>query len=246
MRKQKKERGTKTTQNHLELTEIKALTENQQRTFDAWDDEYNLVLSGSAGTGKSFLAIYLALDAIKDGDFQQLVIIRSAVASRNIGFLPGSAKEKVDVFEEPYRAMVNELYGRGDAYEVLKTKKIIDFKVTSFLRGTTINNAVILVDEFQNLSSSENGTVITRAGEGTKMIFAGDFEQSDLFGREKYETLTTLKILDRMSSFTRVNFDVEDIVRSGLCKEYLIAKKEVEQDDHGSQYHGGAVPGENS
>jgi phosphate starvation-inducible protein PhoH len=152
------------------------------------------------------------------------VLIRSAVPTRDIGFLPGNEKEKASVYEEPYKEVANELFNRGDAYQILKTKGLVHFMTTSYIRGITLKNSVILIDECQNMTFHELDSIITRVGKYCRVIFCGDFEQSDLKNNGLKDFL---KILETMGAFDMVNFEVGDIVRSDFVKEYLIAKKDI-------------------
>jgi phosphate starvation-inducible PhoH-like protein len=206
----------------LVLEEVEPLTQNQVRAFES---EKNLVLHGVAGTGKTFISSYLAFDDMTKNIYDRLVIIRSAVPTRDIGFLPGSEKEKASVYEEPYKDIAIELFRRGDAYQVLTTKGLVHFMTTSFVRGVTLRDAVILVDECQNMSFHELDSIITRVGERCRIIFCGDFQQTDLKanGLQKF-----LRILEEMGSFDLIDFKVTDIVRSGFVKEYILAKQRIE------------------
>jgi len=172
----KRQRGQQQ-QLHLNLQQIKPLTENQRRAFDSGE---NLVLHGLAGTGKTFISSYLAYYEIEKGYLDNLVIIRSAVPTRDIGFLPGTDKEKSAVYEEPYKDIATELFARGDAYEIMKQKCLVQFMTTSFIRGITLRDSCIIVDECQNMSFHELDSIITRVGENCRIIFCGDFRQSDL------------------------------------------------------------------
>jgi phosphate starvation-inducible protein PhoH len=156
-------------------------------------------------------------------------VVRSAVPTRDIGFLPGSLKEKIEAYEEPYKIIVSEIFGRGDAYGILKNKGQIEFVTTSYLRGITLDDCIVIVDEFQNCTFQELDTIITRIGENGKIIFSGDYRQSDLDkSRERAGMIKFLDILERMYEFEFVEFEAEDIVRSGLVKSYIIAKSELE------------------
>lgn len=198
--------------------DISYLTDNQEKVFNS---DKNVVLNGCAGTGKSFITSYLAFEAIASGQYEQLIYIRSAVSTRDIGFLPGKENEKIEVYERPYEDIAAELYNRGDAYSILKQKGIVKFIPTSFLRGTTIKNAVIIVDECQNMTYHELDSIITRIGANCQVYICGDYFQSDL----QSNGLENLhKVLKAMKSFDFVEFDLEDIVRSDFVKEYLIAK----------------------
>jgi len=214
----------------LYIKHIDPLTDNQRKTFEAFAKDKNLLLHGSAGTGKSFISLYLSLLEVMEGhgDLHKVVILRSVVPTRDMGFLPGSAKEKARVYEAPYSSICNELFGRGDAYEILKTKGIVDFQTTSFVRGTTFSDCIVVVDEMQNMTYQELDSVITRIGENCRVIFSGDFKQSDLIrDAERNGLLTFMKILKHMNMFDAIEFTKEDIVRSKLVKSYIIAKEDL-------------------
>lgn len=214
----------------LEMAKIGPLTDNQKIAFGANAHDDNIMMHGIAGTGKSFLGVYFALKEILSGlsTKKRLIIVRSVVPTRDMGFLPGNSKEKAAVYEAPYVAICTELFGRGDAYELLVRKGIIQFISTSFIRGVTINDAIILVDEMQNCSLHELDTVMTRVGKNTRIMFAGDFRQSDFTKEQERAGLGQfMKIVQRMKSFVFVEFDKEDIVRSSMVKEYIIQKDEL-------------------
>ena len=202
----------------LEIVEIEPLTRNQVRAFES---ENNLILHGVAGTGKTFVACYLAFDDMAKREYEKLVIIRSAVPTRDIGFLPGNEKEKASVYEEPYKDIAIDIFGRGDAYQILKTKGLVEFMTTSYIRGITLRNATIVIDECQNMSFHELDSIITRVGQGCRVILCGDFRQSDLKNSGMNEFLTVIK---RMGCFDFIEFGIDDIVRSEFVKQYIIAK----------------------
>jgi len=215
---------------HFELRHIKPLTPNQDKVFSYYNQGYHLNLHGYAGTGKTFCALYLALNEIlnKDSIYDKIVIIRSVVPSRDMGFLPGSMKEKIQVYEEPYREICDSLFGRGDGYDILKMKGIIQFTTTSYLRGLTFNKAIVILDESQNLIDSELNTVMTRMGDESRMIVCGDYRQTDLNrSHEKEGIINFLKIIDRINTFQSVSFQREDVVRSGLVKQWILAKEDL-------------------
>ena len=210
------------------------MTQNQKNTFNEFSKKKHLLLSGSAGTGKTYISCYLALKELFDtnSDKTKIYIIRSAQSQKNVGFLPGKLSDKIKVYEAPYYSIFSDLLGRTDAYEYLKQKGIVEFLPTSFIRGVTYDNAIIIVDEAQNLSLHEADSVITRLGNNTKIIFAGDYKQSDLINNYegctiKEEFLKFQSILEEMSSFSVINFKIDDIVRSSLIKEYLIARDKL-------------------
>lgn len=215
---------------NFKLKNIEPLTNNQRLTFEAYESGKNLLLHGIAGTGKSFIATYLALQTVLSDSsrYRKLVIVRSVVPTRDMGFLPGNNREKSKVYEAPYQAIFHELFDRGDAYEYLKNKNLVDFISTSFIRGITLNDCVIVVDEIANMTLHELDSVITRVGKNCKIIFCGDFRQSDFTREHEKNGLTDfMRILDRMKSFDYIDFNENDIVRSAMVKEYIIAKSRL-------------------
>jgi phosphate starvation-inducible protein PhoH len=212
------------------LKYIKPLTPSQERVFEDYQNK-DLLLHGYAGTGKSFVAIYLALKQLieePNSSYKKIVIVRSTVPTRDQGFLPGSSKEKSKEYELPYQAICNELFGRGDAYDYLKNKKLIEFISTSYIRGLTINNAIIFADEIENFSFHELDSVITRTGKGCKLIYGGDFTQTDfIYDKDKDGLKKFMKILENMKCFSFIEFSEQDIVRSGKVKEYIITKNRM-------------------
>src|SRR6056300_457245 len=206
---------------NLDLQQIEPLTANQLKAFES---NKHLVLHGVAGTGKTFISCYLAFDDMIKQEYNKLVIIRSAVSTRDIGFLPGTEKEKSSVYEEPYKDICIELFQRGDAYEILKTKSIVHFMTTSFIRGITLRDAVVIVDECQNMSFHELDSIITRIGENCKVVFCGDFRQADLSDNGLSQFI---RILKAMAEFELVEFDPVDIVRSGFVKKYIMARVDL-------------------
>lgn len=211
----------------LKLRMVEAKTPNQQLVYDYFKQEDHLVLHGLAGTGKTFISLYLALNELfnKKSYKEKVVIVRSIVPTREMGFLPGSEKEKMKTYEAPYQAMCNDLFGRGDAYEILKTKNQIEFISTSFVRGTTLDDCIIIVDEAQNLTFHELDSIITRVGVNSQILFCGDSSQTDLDKPwDKCGLNQFMNILDKVEGFSKVDFSYDDIVRSGLVRDYLIAK----------------------
>jgi predicted ribonuclease YlaK len=217
--------------NSLELKTVQPKTKNQELIFKEFINGKNLLIHGLSGTGKSFLSLYLALSDIEEyRDYNSVTIIRSVVPSRDMGFLPGSIAEKSKIYEAPYKSICAELYGRGDAYEILKQKGIINFETSSFLRGMTLDNTILIVDECQNMTYQELCTIITRAGNNTKILFCGDYRQTDLkWDDEKSGIFLFMKILNKMNKyFTCIELEEDDIVRSGLVKDFIIKKTQIE------------------
>lgn len=215
---------------NMNLKHIEPLTANQRLTFDAYHQGKNLLLHGIAGTGKTFISLYLALQQILSGNspYKKIVIVRSVVPTRDMGFLPGNNKEKTKVYEQPYTAICTELFGRGDSYEYLKSRGIVEFISTSFIRGVTLNDCIIVVDEIANCTLHELDSVITRVGKNCRILMCGDFRQSDFTrDHERSGLIDFMKIVQRMKAFTFVDFEENDIVRSQMVKEYIIAKTKL-------------------
>ena len=218
------------------MRDIEPLTDNQKILFDSYAEGKNLVAYGAAGTGKTFITLYNALQDVLDPTTpaEKIYIVRSLVATREIGFLPGDHDDKSLLYQIPYKHMVKYMFEmRTDAdfemlYGNLKAQGTIDFWSTSFIRGTTFDNAIILVDEFQNLNFHELDSIITRVGENTKIMFCGDATQTDLVKQNERTGISDfMQILRVMPSVDIIEFGVQDIVRSGLCKEYLLSKLEL-------------------
>lgn len=225
-KKERKER--KPQQAGLKLDDIEPLTYTQRLVFESYNAGNQLVLHGCAGTGKTFLSLFLAIRDIleKVDGKQKVIIVRSVVPTRDMGFLPGNITEKTKVYEQPYRDLLSGMFNRGDAYDILKTKGKIEFITTSFIRGQTWDDSIILVDEAQNLSFQELHSVITRVGQNSRIVLCGDGKQDDL-SSERYKEASGLQsflnILTNMESFDIIDFQTDDIVRSGLVREYILA-----------------------
>lgn len=226
----KKSAAAQAQSQHFGLKQIEPLTDNQKRTFQEFEKGNNVVLSGSAGTGKSFLALYLSLKELLEPNsyYDRIIIIRSAVPSRDLGFVPGTLEEKSKIYQEPYMNIVNELIGRGDAWHFLLNKEIIQFQTTSFLRGLTFRNCIIVFDEFQSATFHEIDSVLTRIGENCRFFLCGDCNQNDLnIKKERSGFNDALTILERLENTSHVQFKIEDIVRSGFVKNYLTVKEKL-------------------
>jgi predicted ribonuclease YlaK len=224
--------------NHLklridDLKTFQPLTDNQKKFFDAYrQGDYFIALHGVAGTGKTFCALYKAIEEVLDkaNTFNKIIIVRSAVQGREIGHLPGDVDEKMEIYQQPYRQICETLFERRDAWDRLSEQHHIEFISTSFIRGMSFDDAIIIVDEMQNMTYEEIDTVMTRVGYRSKIIWCGDYRQSDL-NKRKNDVTGILKFFDithHMSSFTRIEFTVDDIVRSSLVKDYIIAKMKYE------------------
>ena len=218
------------------LVDVKPLTANQERLFKSYGEGKHMIAYGVAGTGKTFITLYNALKEVlnENTPYEKIYIVRSLVATREIGFLPGDHEDKSSLYQIPYKNMVKYMFEMpSDAdfemlYGNLKQQETISFWSTSFLRGTTFDNSILIVDEFQNLNFHELDSIITRVGQNSKIMFCGDARQSDLTKmNDRNGIMEFINILRKMPSFDIIEFDVDDIVRSGLVKEYIIAKLEL-------------------
>ena len=218
------------------LLDIEPITDNQKKLFDSYADGKHLVAYGTAGTGKTFISLYNALADVLDETtpYERIYLVRSLVSTREIGFLPGDHEDKADIYQIPYKNMVKYMFQMPtDAdfemlYGNLKAQETIKFWSTSFIRGTTLDNAIVIVDEFQNLNFHELDSIITRIGENSRIVFCGDASQSDLVKTNDRNGIHDfLNILRKMPSFDIIEYGIDDIVRSGLVKEYIIAKLEI-------------------
>lgn len=215
------------------LKVIDPLTKNQEKLYDFFEEDSNIIAAGVAGTGKTFVVLYNALCDVFDDrtPYEKIYLVRSLVPSRAIGFTPGTHEDKAALYEIPYKNMVKEMFEVDDEaseemlYANLKAQGTISFWSTSFIRGTTFNNSIIVVDEFENLSGHEIDSIITRVGKNCKIVFCGDFNQTDLTNQyEKKGSKDIMKVLYAMPSMKIVEFGLDDIVRSGLVREYLTTK----------------------
>lgn len=231
------EHDTRTISNSLKvrLDHMKTfdpLTTNQKLFFDAYKrGDYFVALHGVAGTGKTFIALYKSLEEVldKSNPFNKIIIVRSAVQSREIGHLPGDVSEKLEIFQQPYRQICETLFGRKDAWDRLEEQGYVEFISTSFIRGMSFDDAIIIVDEMQNMNFEEIDTVMTRVGYRSKIIWCGDYRQTDL--RRNNDKSGILKFFDiamHMTAFTKIEFTADDIVRSSLVKDYILAKLRYE------------------
>ena len=215
---------------------VEPLTHNQSVFFDEWDKGKMIYAYGVAGTGKSFVALYKALKDVLNEytPYEKIYIVRSLVATREIGFLPGDHEDKSSLYQIPYKNMVQSMFEMPDdasyemLYDNLKAQETISFWSTSFIRGTTLDNSIVIIDEMQNLNFHELDSIITRCGQDTKIIFSGDAVQSDLQKtNERNGILNFMSIIQNMEEFSCIEFNIQDIVRSGLVRSYLVAKIEA-------------------
>lgn len=218
-----------------DMITIDAKTENQGQFMSQYRHKQAFLLHGCAGTGKTFIAMYRALEEVLDkgSPYDKVIVVRSAVPSREIGHLPGDQNEKTEIYSLPYQAMCQEFFpGKQQAYQRLVEQKYIEFMSTSFVRGITLDHSIIIVDECQNLNDMEINSIMTRVGVNTKIIFCGDFRQTDLYKRHDMSGLKKFMVTaENMPSFCTVEFSSEDIVRSDLVREYIEARMKYEDEN---------------
>ena len=219
-----------------QLSTIKPVTDSQKIVFDSWKKGLNQFLFGCAGTGKTFVSLYLALQEVLKNEtpYDKVIVVRSLIPTREIGFLPGDEEDKAALYQVPYSNMMQFMFEQPNEqafsmlYDRLKAQGSFYFLSTSFLRGLTFDNSIIIVDECQNLNFHELDTIITRVGQDSKIFFCGDFGQSDLTRmNEKNGLMDFLQILQEMQEFNCTEFDIGDIVRSGFVRSYLIQKTKL-------------------
>lgn len=219
----------------LRLEHLKVLepaTTSQEKVFKSYKSGLNLCISGSAGTGKTFISLYLALLDVMDKEtpYEKVIIVRSAVPTRDMGFLPGSQEEKEAAYTAPYQVIVNDLFDDGDAWNKLTQLKTVEFMTTSYLRGLTFNNTIVIVDESQNCNYHELCSIITRIGNDSKFLMCGDYYQSDFTKNNDKEGINQfIKILSHLTSFDIIEFNFQDIVRSGLVRDFIMTKELVDR-----------------
>ena len=227
----KRDRKRKTTHNKelLQVRHITAMTWAQTDMIEGYARGANLIAEGSAGTGKSFIASYLALNSLfTDKTIDKVVVVRSAVATRDMGFLPGTLQEKSEVFSIPYKQIFNDLCENGTAWDILTKKSMVEFITTSYVRGITLDNAVVIIDEFQSMTAHELYSVLTRMGKNTRIIVCGDTKQTDLDGRKEKSCYDWfMGVANKMTDWFHITkFVQQDIVRSPFVKALIMATEE--------------------
>lgn len=227
--KPKQKRKVQHNKELLTVKHVTPMTWPQENMIEAYARGANVIAEGSAGTGKSFIASYLALNSLFNRDVEKIVIVRSAVPTRDMGFLPGSLQEKTEVYTIPYKQIFNELCENGTAWDILNKKGMVEFITTSYVRGITLDNAVVIVDEFQSMTAHEMYSVLTRIGQNTRLIVCGDTKQTDLDGRKEKSCYDWfMGVARKMSDWFEIStFQRNDIVRSAFVKSLIIAVEEV-------------------
>lgn len=208
------------------LKQLEPLTNTQEEVFESFKKGNHLCLDGSAGTGKTFISLYLALESVLKKEYNKVIIVRSALPTRDMGFLPGTLEEKEEAYKTPYKAVVNDLFDDSEAWNKLLQAKQIEFLTTSFIRGLTIKDAIVIVDESQNCNYHELCSVITRLGDNCKFIMCGDYYQSDFTRNgDKNGIKEFMTIIDHMKYFEHIEFGWEDIVRSDFVRDFIMTKE---------------------
>jgi phosphate starvation-inducible protein PhoH len=215
------------------MRDIKPITDSQIEAYEQWEKGRNLILSGAAGSGKTFIALYLALQELIKNRKKRLVILRSVVPTRDIGFLPGTQEEKEAAYLTPYIGVISEIFKNNPTLFTSFLKNgTIEFLTTSYIRGITLKDAIVVVDEFQNCNFHELDSIITRIGKGSRVIFSGDYYQSDFTNRKEKEGIGEfLKIIESLKHFKKVEFTWKDCVRSGMVRDYLMTKEKMIEDN---------------
>lgn len=215
------------------MRDIKPITDSQIEAYEQWDKGRNLILSGAAGSGKTFIALYLALQELIKNRKKRLVILRSVVPTRDIGFLPGTQEEKEAAYLTPYIGVISEIFKNNPTLFTSFLKNgTIEFLTTSYIRGITLKDAIVVVDEFQNCNFHELDSIITRIGKGSRVIFSGDYYQSDFTNRKEKEGIGEfLKIIESLKHFKKIEFSWKDCVRSGMVRDYLMTKEKMIEDN---------------
>ena len=215
------------------MRDIKPITDSQIEAYEQWDKGRNLILSGAAGSGKTFIALYLALQELIKNRKKRLVILRSVVPTRDIGFLPGTQEEKEAAYLTPYIGVISEIFKNNPTLFTSFLKNgTIEFLTTSYIRGITLKDAIVVVDEFQNCNFHELDSIITRIGKGSRVIFSGDYYQSDFTNRKEKEGIGEfLKIIESLKHFKKIEFTWKDCVRSGMVRDYLMTKEKMIEDN---------------
>lgn len=234
---EKRKRPLTATIRDQHLLDFEPKTPGQERALASWNAGNNLILSGSPGTGKTFLAFYFALKEVlqRHSEYEKVVVIRSIVPTRDIGFLPGDETEKKEAYTLPYKTIAAEVTETGPAWDMLLSQKTIQFESTSFIRGVTLDNTIVIVDEMQNLNFHELDSVITRIGVNSRILFCGDYYQSDFRTNEKKGLLEFMEIIDCMVSFDIIKFGWEDIIRSDFVRDYIMTKEMIQEKKKCSQ-----------
>jgi len=212
-----------------DIKSIQPLTPTQEEAFHAWYNNNHICLHGSAGTGKTFIGLYLALNEVLQKRQAKIIILRSAVATRDVGFLPGTLEEKMAQYELPYQDILHELFGKYSTYQDMKDAGIIEFMSTSFIRGLTWDNVIVLVDEGENMTFHEIDSAMTRLGENSRIIFTGDMLQTDLDGKKHGVSgmADAMNVFKNVQDFESIKFNVHDIVRSNFVKSWITATEDT-------------------
>ena len=202
---------------------IKSRSENQQALVDAFEKDDMIFAVGPAGTGKTYLSIALAVRALKDKDIKKIILSRPAVeAGEKLGFLPGDMKDKIDPYLQPLYDALEDMIPSVKLQDMME-KHVIQIAPLAFMRGRTLSDAVVILDEAQNTTPAQIRMFLTRMGWNTKMIITGDMTQIDLPRQQKSGLKEALQILDGVEGISIVNLNQKDIVRHKLVTRIVKA-----------------------
>ena len=209
---------------------IKARSENQQRLVDAYQNNDMVFAVGPAGTGKTYLSIALAVKALKEKTAKKIILSRPAVeAGEKLGFLPGDMKDKIDPYLQPLYDALEDMIPQVKLQDMME-KHVIQIAPLAFMRGRTLSDAVVILDEAQNTTPAQIRMFLTRMGWNTKMIITGDMTQIDLPHSQKSGLIEALHILNNVEGIGVVNLNGKDIVRHKLVTRIVNAYENFDKE----------------
>lgn len=213
-------------------TTVKAKTPNQQKLVDAVAENDLVFAVGPAGTGKTYISVAMAVRALKNKEVKKIIITRPAVeAGENLGFLPGDLKEKIDPYLRPIYDALGDMIP-AEKLKYYQENNIIEIAPLAYMRGRTLNNAFVLLDEAQNTTAMQMKMFLTRMGPNSKVIVTGDQSQIDLPNRQKSGLVESYHILKNVKGIAIVELSAKDVVRHKLVKQIIAAyDKHFDQDD---------------
>lgn len=210
---------------------IKSRSANQQKLIDEYEKKDMIFAVGPAGTGKTYLSIALAVKSLKEKSIKKIILSRPAVeAGEKLGFLPGDMKEKIDPYLQPLYDALEDMIPQVKLQDMME-KNIIQIAPLAFMRGRTLNDAVVILDEAQNTTPAQIRMFLTRMGWNTKMIITGDVTQIDLPRGQKSGLIDAMNILKNIEEISFVNLTGKDIVRHKLVTKIVSAYDKYDKDN---------------